>query len=454
MSTNEQKEVSVGILPQEQNVISASSVDSHESVQSIVQLKLITTAEIIAAELKKFNISDEHITQLSAYKDLYINGVNDKDGYAKVKEAHKEVKRTRIELEERRKDVKSEYLQISRKIDDFARDKKSQLEAIEEPLSEKLKAIDAEKENEKKRKEREEQETLDNRIKSLHVAGMSFDGSYYSIVRNEENSVSMTLADIRTMSDVAFYGMYQKVASINEQIHQDQEEARILKEESDRQQKEQAERKKIDREKEDMRIQKEKEQFEADKKEFERQKAELYEQQKAIAEQKKNDRIKELSDLGMVFDFSSRIFELKTAGAGYIGVPVLDVTECDNEKWAEMIEGCKIYIAKEKDRVKEKAIREAAERENEIQKKIESDLRLKEAKAQEDAEEKQRLHDLKPDVDKFKDYLVQLQAITSPEITDEKLKKIAGSIQANIDSQLKNGLDIIEAYNERLNATE
>src|SRR4051812_2130672 len=72
----------------------------------------------IQREIKKFNLADAKISEIvSKYSNLEINGLEDRDGYKKVYAAWQEVRQLRLLIEKKRKEIKADYLVISRAID-------------------------------------------------------------------------------------------------------------------------------------------------------------------------------------------------------------------------------------------------------------------------------------------------------------------------------------------------
>lgn len=72
----------------------------------------------IATELQKFNVTDAAIAEMKdSFMPLKINGIDDKEGYKKVKEARIIVKNKRIEVEKRRKELKEDSLKYGRAVD-------------------------------------------------------------------------------------------------------------------------------------------------------------------------------------------------------------------------------------------------------------------------------------------------------------------------------------------------
>ena len=117
--------------------------------------------ERVSQEIAKFNLADAVIAQMKEqYQGIEIKGIDDKAGYKIAKEALSVVKKTRTSVEAKRKELKSDYLEIGRRIDGEAKRLTENILEIEEPLAQKIKVIDDEIQAEKERKERESEEKL------------------------------------------------------------------------------------------------------------------------------------------------------------------------------------------------------------------------------------------------------------------------------------------------------
>lgn len=75
------------------------------------------------------------------YAGLTIEGINDKAGFTAVDEARREVKRLKVQVENRRKELKADALEYGRKVDSAAKRLSEPLEALEKSLDSKQKAI-------------------------------------------------------------------------------------------------------------------------------------------------------------------------------------------------------------------------------------------------------------------------------------------------------------------------
>lgn len=96
------------------------------------------------SELITYDITTEAIQMMrNEYLPLMVKDYNDKEGYELCKNAKKTVVAKRIAVEQRRKELKAESLEVGRMIDSKAKDITAQLVAIEEHLYEQQEKIDA-----------------------------------------------------------------------------------------------------------------------------------------------------------------------------------------------------------------------------------------------------------------------------------------------------------------------
>lgn len=98
-----------------------------------------------AAEPILFTVTEETIRPLAAkYLGLKINGVNDKEGLAIVKEARSKVRTARTTIEKERVAAKAFYLEEGKKVDTAAKSLSSLIEPVEKHLVDQLTAVEEE----------------------------------------------------------------------------------------------------------------------------------------------------------------------------------------------------------------------------------------------------------------------------------------------------------------------
>jgi hypothetical protein len=130
--------------------------------------------ETIGQELKRYNITDAAIANMSAqYMQLTVKGLDDKEGLAAVHTARMVVKNKRIEVEKVRKALKEDSLKFGRAVDMEAKRIAALLEPIEtylESEEDKIARIKAEIKAEEERKVRQAEEA---RLKALEEARLA-----------------------------------------------------------------------------------------------------------------------------------------------------------------------------------------------------------------------------------------------------------------------------------------
>lgn len=136
--------------------------------------------EMITAALKEYSITDAAIAKLNTeYMALTVKGVNDKDGYAIVSAARKDIKSRRVEVEKTRKKLKEDALEYGRAVDKEAKRITAMLEPIETYLESQEKIVDDEKARLKAEAEAKEAARIQSRIDKLFSFGCSFNGMNY-----------------------------------------------------------------------------------------------------------------------------------------------------------------------------------------------------------------------------------------------------------------------------------
>jgi len=181
-------------------------------------------------ELKKFETTfdgriDVAIGELKTQADLLvINGIEDAEGYNKVKELHILVKNKCSEIEKTKKALNEDALAWQRSVNSEYKRIMGMLEPIKDDLDAKRKEIDNQKELEKTRIEREEQERQQKRIDRLYELGYTYDGMSYNLGDSMLHPVT-----ISSYSDETFEVLVEKGIEIKAELEKkkqlEQEEA-------------------------------------------------------------------------------------------------------------------------------------------------------------------------------------------------------------------------------------
>ncbi len=164
-------------------------------------------------------------------KDLAINGVEDKEGYAKVTEQIALARTTRTTLEKQRKAEKEDYLNAGRTIDSLFNTLILEIEPAEEALKAKKKVIDDAIEAEKERKANEKRLKVEARSKQLIDLKFVFTGAGYHL-----QNVTIANAEIELINDELWEEFINSRAkdAYNLQVAEEQEVERLKQEEENR----------------------------------------------------------------------------------------------------------------------------------------------------------------------------------------------------------------------------
>ena len=192
---------------QNAEIVPATFQQESESVESRIEF-----------EIQKYGLPEARISELKEkFKDLEIQGIEDKTGMKQVSEALSIVRTLRTSVEKKRKELKDFYLNTGKGIDSEAKRLTELLLEVEDPLKEKKQAIEDEIQRIKDEEERIQQELLDKRVEDLKEAGIVFDGSFYSI----GNDISVDLITIKDLSSEDFQKLLDKVSEVNEKLLQE-----------------------------------------------------------------------------------------------------------------------------------------------------------------------------------------------------------------------------------------
>ena len=340
------------------------------------------TVEVKETALK---ILDERESGLIAladqFKDLKINGVEDKDGYKKVRQARIELKNARVEVQNDAKALRENAVKFQKTV--IAREKElilitlqteESLQREEDQYNQALEAIRVEK-------DRKEKERIQNRIASLAKFNYAVD-----------------LYEVTTMPDDKFNELLTQV-----EIDYNKEQERIAQEkaETERMRNEEAERLRLEREA----LAKQKAEQEARELELQRQeherKAEATKQAEAIQKEYEEFRAKKKAEQDKLDAERNALIEEKRKHEEQIR---LEQAKKESAERARL---------EEQDRIKREAEEKA---ECELLTKIEAE----------------RQEALKPDKEKLYEYAKTIMAIPVPELSHKDAKQIVGEISERV----------------------
>lgn len=203
-------------------------------------------------EVARYDVADAWIAaKKEEYSTLIIAGIDDREGEKRVKAAWQEIRNKRLAVAGKHKELKADYLTITRAIDNRKNVLTESLEEIEVPLKAMLDNVEAERENIRQAAEQERQKKLHARVAELLEKGMKYNGTYYAI----GDTISMDVVTLKDFSDEKYSEFLTRVEAENNKILE--AEQKRLDEEKQRQEDERKQRE--ENEKENKRLAEEKE---------------------------------------------------------------------------------------------------------------------------------------------------------------------------------------------------
>ncbi len=301
-----------------------------------------------------------------------------------------------------------------------------------------IKAIEQKKKDEKARKEKEAMVKITNRTNLLYELGVKVVGSTYSLGEH-----SIEAVQIKVLSDVEFDQFVELVKAealiienqrieeennrkeLEEQLEkqkQEQEAERkrlenVAKEQKEKEEKLVAEQARIDREAKEK--QQKAEQELADKQEqFRKQQEEEQEkfrkQKEELLNAVKNQRIKELDSIGLVFNVSGESFVFED-----LKVSMVEIITMEEPMWSKLVDELSLTIHDKK--LDNEAQRVIAEKE-------EQEKKYQEAKLA-----KKRKKELEPDREKLSRLFTIFTEIEFPECKDSICSSAVGEVSRKTD---------------------
>lgn len=316
-----------------------------------------------------------------AYGSLTIAGIDDKEGYKAVKTAWQTVRNTRLQVAKVHKNVKEDYLVITRAIDGKKNEITDNLTPLEIRLKAELDRIDAEKEALAKAEETKKQEELQKRVVAIIDAGAQFTGSFYTI----GETISVDVVTLKELPENAFNDLLGKVKAEND---------RIKKEFEAKQEAERLERERI----ENQRLENERKQ-----KELEEQQRRLTEQTEATRKEVRAGRWEALENLGFGHNYKLGRWEFNREAQSVVLEYTGDLADLPAFSWQTMV-----LDAKDKanacnaaqERLNEEKNRKQKEADEQRQKEIEAKAAL-DAQIKVRAGQLMNMFGMKPDGNKY-----------------------------------------------------
>lgn len=308
----------------------------------------------IQNEIKKYSLPDAAIAELKEkYSGIAFTSLEDKQNVKLIESAYQEVKKYRTGIENKRKELKKEYLETGRAIDGEAKRLTELLLEVEDPLAEQYALIKEAKEAEKIRKEQEKKAVLLKRVETLEGAGLDFDGNFYSL-----GNISLDIATIEQLPQEAYENLLTRVS---------EEKTRLEKEEQ--------ERIKAEQEKAEQ------ERLEAERREKERQQLEAEKQE--MIKMRIESRSEYLTNIGFVkhineLNNNSQFFFLQI-GNKNLTFQVQDIGEMDLPTWNDFKDGLDETIDEAKKSLKAEQEAERKRQHEEEQRRVAEERKQQEA---------------------------------------------------------------------------
>jgi hypothetical protein len=317
---------------------------SHEVVenQTTAPAQIPVIEQEITQQLQKFNIADAAIAQMKEkFSGLKIRDLDDREGMKAVKSAWQIVRNNRLAIEKKHKEIKADYLAVSRAIDGEKNRLLDLITPLEDELKTELDRMETERREAEEARERLEQERLQGRVNLLIEHGMAFNGSFYAI----GETVALDVVTLKNLQENEFSALLERVKLENAKII----EARQAEEARQRE-----EREKFQREQEEQ-------QRRAD--ELKKQEEDMKRQQADMIKTRTDLRVEVLKNAG--FAVQGEWLQFRNS-MGFVSIAVTELQQLNGDAWdgkyAELrndIKGLQIREAEEAQRIE----RENAEKE-------------------------------------------------------------------------------------------
>jgi hypothetical protein len=438
-------------------------------------------ASPIEAALVKANVTEQVLAELKTLKSLTINGIDDKAGYEKVKEARIRCMRTRSLAKKICEKGREDAIAEQRKWIAKEKEVTAQIQDVEDYLEKQEKAIDDEKARIKAEKERAEQARIQQRVSILLGMGMQFNGVQYNLsgnvidshqVKNMPDDEFKAFCDVVQAEADSIKALAQKVYDRRNELATygythtgdlasmtDDEYNTVLSEQRAIFEEKQRESERLEEQR--IQQQKDREKFEQEQREFQekkaREEAELQAEKERVQKDKQdflhkrqNSRTRQLLDLGLQFNGDSFLFNKEGV---YINFHHTDVLCFEDDRWDKEYTGAKTAVDDYNAQQKEIQQKEQKAREEKAadQARIDEQNRIKKAeedkKAEEERlrlEEQERINDMN-DKDKM---IVLLNAIQDSidslekDCPEFKTKK-ANNVKVKVFGVLNSASDLI-----------
>lgn len=472
-------------VQKEINIDKKESFTAEELTENIevVEVEEVKIDEETDNGMELFKVTENQIQSFkNDYLDILITNLDDFELIEKVEIGVKDLKKIRLKVDARHKELKAPHLAKCNFLDGMKNNIRGIIDPIEAHLKSQNLVIKDLREEEVKRAEAEAQKIIDDRIVVLKDNGIEFKENFYEV-----GNVSVDLSTISKMTEEQFLKLSEKVKSENERILEIKrlEAERIEKENAEREvERVRLENQRKEQEAEAERLKKEsealKKEIEDSKKQLEAEKLKLQKESEALlAEINKSkidsQKIKFIQNgVSVEFDplsastekpliisyqkgLSSGLFYIETLPldenllANYLAESKELVLKVDSKEEERLIIEKELEAEKLKASEKIEADRIAAE------KKAEEEKKAAEVKAENERLEAERLkkeqiqqikETLKPDALIIKDYINSLNSVKFKDVSEPIMLKKISFFKASLTDLIS---DLTEELEDILN---
>lgn len=365
----------------------------------------IVENDTITQELTKANITDQVLRELAEYKKLTVSGLDDKEGYEKVKNALTLCRNTRVLAVKICKKGREAAIAEQRAWIRKEGEVSAQIEETEAHLKTQKDVIDKEKDRIVAEREEAVKTRMQSRTTILLGFGMAYNGETFELAEGEEK-LSINTLDVKLSDDTQF-----NILQLKAEILHEKSKIRIAAEQqAAAEEKARVEAIAAAQEAERLRL-------EAVAKEQAQKIAEMEAQQRAIDEQKKElERQKQKEIEIKAAEEAARVQAQKDKEEA--------LAQAEKKRLADIAALEKAAADKLIADKKAEELRVAAEKKKE-EERLAAEVAQKAAEA--------RAHELLPDKSKLEEFAGVIEAIQMPDVKSEEALKVVATIKDSLN---------------------
>lgn len=203
----------------------AQIIEEVKTEKVTAELLPTITEEVINQNLIKLNIVEVSIQELKdQYLPVKFTTVEDEVNNEFIKKGYKELVSYRTGIDGKRKELNKPFQDVIDTLNSEAKRITAELSPIEKHLKTQKDLLDAALKEDEERKEREAKERLDKRVDELKIAGLEFDGNFYSC-----GNISMDIQSIAKLSEEDYEIFKSKVEFEKNRVEKEIFEYRLNK---------------------------------------------------------------------------------------------------------------------------------------------------------------------------------------------------------------------------------